>query len=155
MMKYLHLINEYKESYSKILTEMEGLTKEQILYKPSEKSWSIREIVIHVTDAELVHIHRMKSVLSENNPPLTAFDQDAWTSNLQTQALDHQLYLSLLDAMINSFIPILTKLGEDDFLRVGTHNIEGEFTFKELLEHSIEHIQNHAEQIRKIKKIFN
>lgn len=147
-----HLIDEYKESYNKMFTEIEGLTQEQILYKPSENSWSIREIVIHVTDAELVHVHRMKSVLSENNPILTAFPQDAWTSKLQTQSLDHQLYLSLLDAMINSFIPILTNLGENDFLRVGTHNIEGEFTFKELFEHSIEHIQNHVEQIRKIKK---
>ncbi|MGS2778804.1 DinB family protein [Robertmurraya sp. GLU-23] len=147
-----HLIDEYKESYNKMVTEIEGLTQEQILYKPSENSWSIREIVIHVTDAELVHVHRMKSVLSENNPILTAFDQDAWTSKLHTQSLDHQLYLSLFDAMINSFIPILTNLGEDDYLRVGTHNIEGEFTFKELFEHSIEHIQNHVEQIRKIKK---
>lgn len=147
-----HLIDEYKESYNKMVTEIEGLTQEQILYKPSENSWSIREIVIHVTDAELVHVHRMKSVLSENNPILTAFDQDEWTSKLQTQSLDHQLYLSLLDAMINSFIPILTNLGENDFLRVGTHNIEGEVTFKELFEHSIEHIQNHVEQIRKIKK---
>ncbi|MGG7619065.1 DinB family protein [Bacillus coreaensis] len=147
-----HLIDEYKESYNKMVTEIEGLTQEQILYKPSENSWSIREIVIHVTDAELVHVHRMKSVLSENNPILTAFDQDAWTSKLQTQSLDHQLYISLLDAMINSFVPILTNLGENDFLRVGTHNIEGEFTFKELFEHSIEHIQNHVEQIRKIKK---
>ncbi|AYA76131.1 hypothetical protein DOE78_12155 [Bacillus sp. Y1] len=149
-----HLIDEYKESYNKIVTEMEGLTNEQILYKPNENSWSIREIIIHVTDAELVHVHRMKSVLSENNPILTAFDQDSWTSKLQTQSLDHQLYLTLLDAMINSFIPILTKLDEDDFLRVGTHNVEGEFTFKELLEHSIEHIQNHVEQIKKIKKVF-
>ncbi len=149
-----HLIDEYKESYNQMVTEIEGLTEEQFLYKPSENSWSIREIIIHVTDAELVHVHRMKSVLSENNPILTAFDQDAWTSKLQTQSLDHRLYLSLLKAIIDSFIPILNKLGEDDFLRVGTHNVEGEFTFKELLEHSIEHIQNHVEQIRKIKKVF-
>ncbi|WP_066056718.1 DinB family protein [Robertmurraya korlensis] len=149
-----HLIDEYKESYHKIVNEIEGVTDDQFLFKPHENSWSIREIIIHVTDAELVHIHRMKSVLSEENPILTAFDQDAWTSQLKTQALDHQLYLSLLNTMINSFTPILNELEEDDFFRVGTHNIEGEFTFKELLEHSLEHIQNHIEQIRRIKKGF-
>lgn len=150
-----HLIEEYKNSYDKFILEFAELTGEQFLFKPNKNSWSIREIIIHVTDAELVHIHRMKSVLSEENPLLTAFDQDSWTLRLKTQTLDHQLYLVLLKALMDSFIPILSGLNDQDFLRVGTHNVEGKFTFKELLEHSIEHIQNHTEQIRKIKESFN
>ena len=62
------LIEQYKQGYSKILKELEELTEEQLLFKPSENSWSIREIIIHISDAELVHIHRMKAVLSEDNP---------------------------------------------------------------------------------------
>ncbi|MCQ6282841.1 DinB family protein [Bacillus sp. EB600] len=62
------LIEQYKQGYSKIRKELEGLTEEQLLFKPPEKSWSIREIIIHVSDAEPVHIHRLKAVLSEDNP---------------------------------------------------------------------------------------
>lgn len=149
-----HLVEEYKNSYDTFILEIAGLTEDQFLFKPNEKSWSIREIIIHVTDAELVHTHRMKSVLSEDNPLLTAFDQDAWTSQLKTQTLDQELYLVLLKAIMDSFIPILLGLNDQDFSRVGTHNVEGEFTFKELLEHSIEHIENHTMQIRKIKESF-
>jgi uncharacterized damage-inducible protein DinB len=149
-----HLVEEYTNGYNKILKEIEGLTEEQLLFKPSEKSWSIREIIIHISDAELVHIHRMKSVISEDNPILTAFDQDLWTTRLHSQEINHQLSLQLFKALRESFLPILYHLSEQDYLRIGTHNQAGPFTFKELLEHSIEHINTHIGQIRRIKKLF-
>ncbi|WP_129728946.1 DinB family protein [Ectobacillus funiculus] len=148
------LVEQYKQGYSKILKELEGLTEEQLLFKPSEKSWSIREIIIHVSDAELVHIHRMKAVLSEDNPILTAFDQDLWTTRLNSQYVDHQLYLQLFKSMRESFLPILHHLTEQDYLRIGTHNQAGQLTFKEILEHSIEHVDTHIRQIRRIKNLF-
>lgn len=148
------LIEQYKQGYSKILKELEGLTEEQLLFKLSEKSWSIREIIIHVSDAELVHIHRMKAVLSEDNPVLTAFDQDLWTTRLNSQHIDHQLYLQLFKSMRESFLPILHLLTEQDYLRIGTHNQAGQLTFKEIFEHSIEHIDTHIGQIRQVKKFF-
>ena len=148
------LVEQYKQGYAKILKELEGLTEEQLLFKPSEKSWSIREIIIHVSDAELVHIHRMKAVLSEDNPILTAFDQDLWTTRLNSQHVDHQLYLQLFKSMRESFLPILHHLTEQDYLRIGTHNQAGQLTFKEILEHSIEHVDTHIRQIRRIKNLF-
>ena len=148
------LVEQYKQGYPKILKELEGLTEEQLLFKPSEKSWSIREIIIHVSDAELVHIHRMKAVLSEDNPILTAFDQDLWTIRLNSQYVDHQLYLQLFKSMRESFLPILHHLTEQDYLRIGTHNQAGQLTFKEILEHSIEHVDTHIRQIRRIKNLF-
>ncbi|MCL6572717.1 MAG: DinB family protein [Bacillus sp. (in: Bacteria)] len=148
------LIEQYKQGYSKILKELEGLTEEQLLFKPSEKSWSIREIIIHVSDAELVHIHRMKAVLSEHNPVLTAFNQDLWTTRLNTQYIDHQLYLQLFKSMREGFLSILHHLTEQDYLRIGTHNQAGQLTFKEIFEHSIEHIDTHIGQIRRLKKLF-
>ncbi|WP_342045786.1 DinB family protein [Bacillus sp. OTU530] len=148
------LVEQYKQGYPKILKELEGLTEEQLLFKPSEKSWSIREIIIHVSDAELVHIHRMKAVLSEDNPILTAFDQDLWTTRLNSQHVDHQLYLQLFKSMRESFLPILHHLTEQDYLRIGTHNQAGQLTFKEILEHSIEHVDTHIRQIRRIKNLF-
>lgn len=148
------LVEQYKQGYAKILKELEGLTEEQLLFKPSEKGWSIREIIIHISDAELVHIHRMKAVLSEDNPILTAFDQDLWTTRLSSQHVDHQLYLQLFKSMRESFLPILYLLTEQDYLRIGTHNQAGQLTFKEILEHSIEHIDTHIGQIRRVKKLF-
>ena len=148
------LIEQYKQGYSKICKEIEGLTEEQLLFKPSERSWSIKEIIIHVADSELVLIHRMKAVFSEDNPILTAFDQDLWTTRLNSQHIDHQLYLQLFKSLRESFLPILYHLTEQDYVRIGTHNQEGQLTFEEIFEHAIEHIDTHIEQIRRVKKLF-
>ena len=148
------LIEQYKQGYSKLLKEVDGLSEELLLFKPSENSWSIREIIIHVSDAELVHIHRMKAVLAEENPILTAFDQDLWTDRLHSQQIDHQLYLQLFKSMRESFLPILQQLTEQDYLRIGTHNVAGPLTFKEILEHAIEHVEGHIGQIRRVKQCF-
>lgn len=147
-------IQQYKLGYSKVLQEIEGLTEEQLLFKPSEKSWSIREIIIHISDAELVHIHRMKAVLAEENPTLTAFDQDLWTNRLHSQQIDHRVFLDLFKMMRESFLPILEHLTEEDYARVGTHNQAGPQTLKEIFEHANEHIDTHIEQIRRVKKLF-
>src|SRR6516164_4494469 len=44
--------------------------------------WSIRQIAAHLADSELVGAHRLRQVIAEDNPTLIAFDQDAWTKNL-------------------------------------------------------------------------
>jgi uncharacterized damage-inducible protein DinB len=149
------LIEQYQQGYSQILSELEGLTEEEISFKPSEKSWSIKEIIVHITDAELVHIHRMKAVLSEGNPLLTAFDQDLWTNRLNYQSIDHQLYLQLFQSLRNSFLPILNQISEQDYSRIGTHTEAGPLSFKDILEHSIEHIDTHIAQIRRVKQKYN
>src|SRR5579863_2674607 len=49
---------------------------------PAPGKWSIRQIVAHLADCELVFAHRMRQVLAEENPTLVAFDQEAWARNL-------------------------------------------------------------------------
>ncbi len=148
------LMKQYREGYSKFVQELEGLTKEELLFKPSEKSWSIKEIIIHVADAEMIHIHRMKAVLAEENPVLTAFDQDLWTERLDYQNIDHQLYLQLFKSMRDSFLPILQKLTQQDLERIGTHNLAGPLTFKEILKGANDHIDTHIGQIKRVKSHF-
>ncbi len=42
----------------------------------------MRQIVAHLADMEMVASHRMRLVIAEENPTLTAVDQDLWASRL-------------------------------------------------------------------------
>src|ERR1035438_3604529 len=44
--------------------------------------WSVRTIVAHVADAELVGAARFRQVIAEDKPAINAYDQDAWARNL-------------------------------------------------------------------------
>lgn len=151
-----HYLEAFQSGYAQIRDEVDGLTEEQMNYKPANGGWSIHEIIIHVVDAELVHIHRMKSVIAEETPLLTAFDQDKWSERLNYAGLDYNLYLLLFRTLRESFIPILKNLSAQDYQRMGRHNTAGEMTLEEILEHTIDHVADHIHQIRRVKKeIFN
>src|ERR1035437_4348304 len=67
------------EALSTVLTGVNGV-EEDFVTAPGK--WSIRQIVAHLADAELVGAHRLRQVIAEDTPTLIAFDQDAWTKNL-------------------------------------------------------------------------
>ena len=52
---------------------------------PAPGRWSVRFLLHHLADAETVLAERIRRILSEPRPLLSAFDQDAWS-----RALDYE-----------------------------------------------------------------
>ena len=59
-----------------------GVYGEETDFTPSPGKWSIRQIVAHLADAELVGAQRFRQVIAEDDPKILAFDQEAWARNL-------------------------------------------------------------------------
>ncbi|MCS0787945.1 DinB family protein [Cytobacillus pseudoceanisediminis] len=148
------LIEEYSQGYKMLRESIRELTEEEIRFKPGKEKWSIHQIIIHITDSELVSTHRLKKVLSEPEPLLTSPDQDAWVNSLSYDQLDREQYLLLFKMLRSSMLPILHNLKAEQLERVGVYADAGRFTFKELLEFRVEHIRGHIGQIERVKKAF-
>lgn len=148
------LVQSYAEGFEKLSAAVEGLSEELLMYKPGENRWCIKEVVIHLCDAELVTLDRMKRVISENNPLFFKFDPDAWALRLQYQSLDMSVFLSLFAAFRSSMVPILHSLKEEDWARTGVHNQNGKMTLQELVTTFVEHLDRHIRQIERNKKAF-
>src|SRR6187397_319734 len=56
----------------------EGLPDHLLSYKPTPRKWSVREIVAHLADDELVGAYRIRLILSASGTPIQAFDQAVW-----------------------------------------------------------------------------
>jgi hypothetical protein len=113
------LIHEYAQGYELLRASIDGLSEEQMRFRPAPGKWSIHEIIVHVTDSEIVGLHRFKKVLAEDRPLLTAFDQDKWAAQLRYHELDAGQYLLLFKFLRESFLPVLSRLTEDDWQRGG------------------------------------
>src|SRR5947209_14809392 len=48
----------------------------------AEGEWSVRQIMAHLADAEIVGAMRFRQVIAENEPKLQAYDQEAWANHL-------------------------------------------------------------------------
>ncbi|KAF0815569.1 hypothetical protein KIS4809_5688 [Bacillus sp. ZZV12-4809] len=148
------LIEEYSRGFMMLRESISKLSEEEIRYNPGKDKWSIHQIIIHITDSELVATHRMKKVLSEPEPLLPAPDQDAWASSLVYEQLDREEYLLLFKMLRSSMLPILQNLTTEQLQRIAVYPDGLRLTFKDLLEFRVDHIRGHLDQIERVKKIF-
>ena len=148
------LIEEYGNGYKILREAIEGLSEEELRFKPALDKWSIHQILIHMADSEMVSTQRLKKVLSEEEPLLMSIDQDAWANTLGYEQLDREQYLLLFQLLRSSMLPILAQLTSEQFERVGNYADAGRFTFKELLEYRVQHVRGHLAQIEQVKKVY-
>jgi hypothetical protein len=116
--------------------------------------WSARQIVAHLADSELVGAHRLRLVIAQDNPTLTAFDQDAWTRNLDYARRKPKQSLETFRRIRAENYDLLKTLPAEVFDRVGTHTENGAVTLRSLVEGYAHHAENHARQLQEIRAAY-
>src|SRR3954469_16451350 len=71
-------------------------------YAPGK--WTVREILIHISDAETVLLDRLRRIVCEEKPLLAAFDQDRWARQLFYDRRDMHLVKMQFQAARRSVI---------------------------------------------------
>jgi hypothetical protein len=128
-----------------------GLTEGQLAKKPAPGKWSIREIVAHLADNEVVLGGRYRFIAAMDRPPLPGFDQDAFVANL---GVNRAKTADLLDdfAMARAVnLGLLERIGEDAWSRVGLHAERGEESLGGLVTMYAGHDRIHMAQIETIR----
>ncbi|WP_165971986.1 DinB family protein [Paenibacillus piri] len=148
------LIQAYAQGYDQLTEALNGVSEELLHFKPAPDKWSIKEVIIHVSDAEMIAIYRMKKIIAENNPLLFKFDPDAWAGRLKYESLDLQHYLELFKLQRAGMTAVLKGLQPDDWERTGVHNIAGKQTLKDIVSMFVGHVSRHIQQIERNKQAF-
>ena len=116
--------------------------------------WSIRQIVAHLADCELVYGHRMRQVVAEENPTLIAFDQDAWAKNLDYARRKPKQSLETFRRLRAENYELVKELPEAAFARGGNHTERGSTTLASLMETCAQHVESHARQAQGIRDAY-
>ena len=115
---------------------------------PAPGKWSIREIVAHLADCELVFAFRLRQTLSMEHPVIQPFDQEVWSERYA--AYDFASALGMFNAARNWNLKLLGTVSEADQHRPTTHPERGTMTFWTIVETMAGHDINHLEQIERI-----
>src|SRR5262245_6846561 len=75
-------VEALQSSVSAIEQVLRGLSVEQVTRPESDGKWSIRHVLQHLADSELVWGYRLRMVLAHDRPRLTGYDQDLWVERL-------------------------------------------------------------------------
>ena len=144
-------LERFRRGAEVLATVLTGAAGEEVDFVPAPGKWSIRQIMAHLADGELVGAHRLRLVIAEDNPTLTAFDQDAWTRNLDYSRRKPTQSLDTFRRLRAENYELLKDLPESAFERVGMHTENGPMTLRRLLEGYAGHAESHARQLQAIR----
>jgi hypothetical protein len=111
--------------------------------RPIPGKWSIREVVCHLADAEIVYADRMKRVLAVDHPTLFEADPNRFVPALFCSHRPIDQELDVLKAVRTHMLPILRSCDAAAFQRTGLHSLDGPMTLQTLLERITRHIPHH------------
>jgi DinB family protein len=148
------LLERFRRGPELLAVVLTGVYGEEEDFLPAPGKWSIRQIVAHLADAELVGAHRMRAILAEDNPTLTAFDQDAWTRNLDYARRKPKQAIESFRRLRAENHELLKTLPESAFARSGNHTERGAVTLLEMVEGYAEHAESHARQMQQIREEY-
>lgn len=116
--------------------------------------WTIRQMVAHLADAELVGAHRFRQVIAEDNPTLIAYDQDAWVRNLDYAGRKPKQSLETFRRIRAENHELLKSLPPAAFERGGHHSENGRMTLGQMLEGYAQHAETHARQLQEAREEY-
>lgn len=112
---------------------------------PAPGKWSVREIVAHLADCELVFCFRLRQALSQPHAIIQPFDQGVWGERYS--AYDLASALALFSAARHWNVLLLNSISEEDRQRPTTHPERGSMTLWTIVETIGGHDLNHLRQL--------
>jgi hypothetical protein len=117
------------------------------VYAPGK--WSVRYILLHLSDSETVLFDRIRRVISEPRQVIWVYDQDAWATGLNYSQVPLELSRAVYAAVRNSVIYYAGQFYEEKGHLEFVHSVTGVRTLKDEFDKIASHNEHHLKQIRK------
>ncbi|HET8633952.1 MAG TPA: DinB family protein [Gemmatimonadales bacterium] len=108
-----------------------ALSEEQANFRYAPGKWSVKDIVLHLADAERVFSYRMLWFARNDAQPLPGFSENEWAGAAGAEVRGMAGLAAELFAARASTVALLQGLGEDTLARRGTAN-ENRFTVRSI-----------------------
>lgn len=137
------LIELYASGAMQLRDTMRPAENVDVDARPIPGKWSLREVVCHLADTEIVYADRMKRVLAEDNPTFFEADPNLFRPALFCAQRPLGREIDVVEVIRAHMLPILRCCDANAFLRTGVHSLDGPLTLATLLERVTAHIPHH------------
>ena len=154
MSERAEVLERFRRGPELVAVAMTGAAGPEFDFVPAPGKWSVRQIICHLADSEVVSAGRFRRIIAEDNPPIAAYDQDAWARNLDYSRRKTSQAMETFRRMRAENHQLLNELPESAFERTGNHSERGTVTLGQLLEIYARHAEKHAQQIQAVRIEF-
>lgn len=103
-----------------------------IAYRP--EGWTARQVVHHIADSHLNAFCRMKLILTENQPVVKPYDENAWVQMPDALDMDPEHSIGILKGLHARMSKLIATAKENDWNKVCFHpEQQREISFEELV----------------------
>ena len=116
-------------------------------YRPG--GWTVRQLAHHVADSHMNMYMRLKLAMTEDNPTIKPYDQDAWVVLADTRETPIAVSVGILDAVQRRALSVLRNTSPADRARTYHHPDNGPTRIDQMTalyawhgDHHIAHVVN-------------
>lgn len=129
---------------------VDGLSKKELAWKPAANAWSVKEVLAHLADGEVVLGARLRFTAAMDNPPLPGYDQDLFVARLGIEKVSAARLCEAFASMRELNVALLERLPQDAFARAGLHAERGPESIQKMVGMYAGHDRIHEQQIERI-----
>jgi uncharacterized damage-inducible protein DinB len=123
----------------------------QTPYRPG--GWTVHQLIHHIADSHVNAYVRFKLGMTEENPVVKPYDQEAWADLSDTKNLPVNISITLLHALHKRWCELLDNTTESEWQRTVYHpERKVEITLWDLLKSYAWHSRHHTAHILKLRE---
>lgn len=148
-------IEAYGRGYDLLKAALNGIPREAWDFKPAENEWSVRELLIHMADSEMMGLIRLGKIISEPGSTLMTYAEDRWSDAMQYRDQDPDEALQLFRSMRRKATHVLMLVGADAAAHSVNHpEYDEPYTIAKWLDIYINHVPSHIGQLQAIHQAW-
>jgi len=144
-------IESMRKTHKRLSRVLEGVSKSDASLRVEDGKWSIKDVLAHLADGEVVLGARIRMIAAMDRPPLTGYDQDAFVANLAYEQVSVKELLDQFRAIRAANVSLLDRLDDAAFARIGMHSERGEESLATAVFMYAGHDRMHEAQIERLK----
>jgi hypothetical protein len=144
------LVERFREGATAVKAAVQGLRDGEADACEGPGEWTVRQIVHHLADTELMRGARLFHLLVDDRPTIQGFDEGAFARRLHYER-DIQSSVVAFCALRESLASLVERLSEEEWSRGGVHSEINPYTVETVIRRGIDHAREHTEQIRRAR----
>jgi uncharacterized damage-inducible protein DinB len=138
------LLQEYAAGPQLLADSIKHVSADMFSEHPVPGTWSIRQVICHLSDAEIVYADRIKRILIEDNPTVFEWSPDDSVTNELCLCRDLSNELDVIRSVRLQMGAILGAQDVEVWQRTAVHSTDGPMTLETVLERITRHIPHHV-----------
>jgi hypothetical protein len=132
---------------SRLRQLVSGHSEEELGRTPAPGKWSVRQIVAHLADCEVVIGWRLRTILATSGATLQPFDQNRWAEVFKYEGAPVSDSLDLFEVNRRSNLRLLRTVDPPLLENFGMHEERGKESASHLIRLNAGHDLNHLRQV--------